>query len=708
MKKNYIPFLLLSSLVVIAKPCKAQGLQQKAMTLCRFLEINHYQPVQWNDSTSIRLYTRWMNILDDEKFFFCKTDIDQLQEYKTKLDDELLGKIKPAAGTSFFDKSIGLYKMRLKQVDSISRAILQKPLDFSKPDNIHQPFADYAATPAELQQRWLKIIKWNVLREIATNSTDSTKSNTAPLKVPSDFATLETNARKKQQHHFETLLKNIVGETGNLEKQLEEVYYGAISWCYDPHTNYMSMSSKKEFTTELSGFEYSTGLDVNQNEDGNYELSHLEPGGPAWRSGELHTGDIITKIKKGNEPEQELTDLEEDEVADLMKGNSDDKIIVTVKTPGGTQKNITLVKEKITADEGIVKSYVLQGRQKIGYIQLPGFYSREDEDIVAEDKIKYDGCANDMSKEIVKLKKDSIAGLILDLRFNGGGSMWEAIQLAGIFIDMGPVCSVKNKDGKVHFLKDPNRGTIYDGPLLVLVNGSSASASELTGAVLQDYNRALIVGSTTYGKGTAQSVFPMDTLLDITGKKKYDDYSDFVKVTGGKFYRIDGTTTQWKGVVPDIALPDIYQEVESRESNNASALLPDLSKKGIYQPLPLLPVAALQNKSMARVKADSSFAAVIRFNNWIMQKKKSNDIPLQWLPYISQFKNAMHIYHSIDAAEDKFKNNISAANNSFDAEKINLTAEQGRILNQTHLTRIAADKYVYEAYNILQDWFNIK
>ncbi len=160
----------------------------------------------------------------------------------------------------------------------------------------------------------------------------------------------------------------------------------------------------------------------------------------------------------------------------------------------------------------------LHGNKNIGYINLPGFYSREDESIEDEKDIKYDGCANDVSKEIVKLKKDTIAGLILDLRYNGGGSMWEAMQLAGIFIDIGPVASMKEKDGKVHFLKDPNRGTIYDGPMMVLINGASASASEFLSAALQDYNRAIIVGGATYGKGTAQIVLPMDTLFSQTIK----------------------------------------------------------------------------------------------------------------------------------------------------------------------------------------------
>ncbi len=285
----------------------------------------------------------------------------------------------------------------------------------------------------------------------------------------------------------------------------------------------MNLTEKKGFETELSGFEYSTGMGLGQNEDGNYEVDRLEPGGNAWRSGELHKGDVVLSIKKGTGTAKELSEMDEDEVDALLSGNSDEKVELTVKTAAGVTKKITLTKEKVTNDEGIVKSYVISGKQKIGYIKLPDFYSRESHDIQTEDDVIFDGCANDVSKEIVKLTRDTITGLILDLRYNGGGSMWEAMQLAGIFIDYGPVGSVKDKEGKVRFLKDPNRGTAYDGPLLVLINGASASASELTSAMLQDYKRALIVGSTTYGKGTAQYMLPLDTAFTEETKKNYDE-----------------------------------------------------------------------------------------------------------------------------------------------------------------------------------------
>ncbi|MES2848558.1 MAG: S41 family peptidase, partial [Bacteroidota bacterium] len=526
MTKIYIPLFLLLSLCCHAQQQDATVFKQKAKTLRIFLDKNHYAPLQWNDSASLLLYNRWMKILDDDKMYFTKADIDILETYKTKLDDEMNG-----GEWAFFDKSLQLYKKAVRQSDSLKRSILSKPADFSKPDALHYPFANFAPSYQELQQRFTKLIKWRILYSMVVQLDSANSANANTFKMPADFAAKEIKAREKLKKQHEINMKVLPVNNTGFVNEMEEKYLQAISWCYDPHTQYMSLEEKKGFETELSGFEYSTGMGLEQNDDGNYEVDRLEPGGNAWRSGDLHKGDVVLSIKKGKGPDKLLSEMDEDEVDELLQGNSDEKVELTVKTAAGLTKKVTLTKEKVTNDEGIVKSYVINGKQKIGYIKLPDFYSRESEEINTKDDITYDGCANDVSKEIVKLKKDTIAALILDLRYNGGGSMWEAMQLAGIFIDYGPVGSVKDKEGKVRFLKDPNRGTAYDGPLLVMVNGASASASELTSAMLQDYKRALIIGSTTYGKGTSQRVLPLDTAFFEDSKKDYKSYTEFVKVT---------------------------------------------------------------------------------------------------------------------------------------------------------------------------------
>ena len=693
MKKFYLLLLSLCSLQAFAQPNNNH--RQKAITLRRFLEQNHYQPVKWNDSASLLLYNKWMENLDDEKLFFTQQDINLLEVYREKLDDELMGK-----GWDFFGRSASLYKAALQKTDSIILAVLAKPLDFSKPDNITWPCSNYALNTTELAQRWQKLLKWRVLQYIADKLTEEGKAVNEVL--PADFAKLETAAREKTKKRERTYISNLLQTPQLYNAGMEDDYLNTIAWCYDPHTNYMNARDKDEFETETSAAEYSSGLDLEENEKGEKAISFLQPGGSAWRSGQLHTGDLLIKVKVDG-VEKNVADMEDDtELSNMLSGSNRSDVEVTVRTSAGEIKSVKLTKEKISAEESIVKSYVLHGNKNIGYINLPGFYSREEETIRDEKDIKYDGCANDVSKEIVKLRKDTIAGLILDLRYNGGGSMWEAMQLAGIFIDIGPVASVKEASGKVHFLKDPNRGTIYDGPLMVLINGASASASEFVSAVLQDYNRAIIVGGTTYGKGTAQVVLPVDT-NSISPTKKYED---FAKVTQRKFYRVNGSTTQWKGVVPDIFLPDLYADESFKEKANSSALQPDNSKAGIYQALPVLPVASLKIKSEQRVSGQPYFRTISEFSNWIKEYKAGRNIPLQWAAYAAHYKKSAEMFKLLGKEETIPSAAVRVSNNGFDNQRIILSTQHSKDVNETYLKHVQNDMTVTEAYRIMMDWIN--
>lgn len=702
MRNSFIVFLLFFSLMATAQPNGTPGLKQKVATLRIFLDKQHYAPVQWNDTASQRLFNRWLHVLDDDKLYFTRDEINVLNRYASRLDDEMNG-----PDWEFFQNSLQLYKKAVQRADSLQKQLLSKPLDFTKPDGLQYPFTDFAASVPELQQRYTRMIKWRILNSIASQlDTAGNIQATGGLQLPADFAARETKARDKIKRMYNIAYREMGVTAGSFEHDMGNKYLQAIAWCYDPHTSYMDLSEKKDFETALSGFEYSTGMGLQQNDDGNYEVERLEPGGNAWRSGELHKGDIVVSVKKGEAAEKELSEMEEEEVEELMSGNSDEKVELTVKAASGATKKVSLTKEKVTNDEGIVKSYVISGTQKIGYIKLPDFYSRESQDIKDEADISFDGCANDVSKEIVKLKKDSIAGLILDLRYNGGGSMWEAMQLAGIFIDYGPVASVKSREGKIRFLKDPNRGTAYDGPLLVMINGASASASELTSAMLQDYKRALIVGSNTYGKGTAQVVYPMDTAFTEDSKTNYDSFKDFVKVTNKKFYRVNGGTTQWKGVEPDITLPDIFEALDIKESKSASALLPDESQKGMYTPHTGIPTEMLKEKSNRRTLSDTAFIKVKAAISWMEQFHKKRDIPLQWQSYTTAWRKNTTLLRQLEDMDEHSRNKLPVSNNNFDKEKITFATASGKKLNSKYIEIIAGDAYIHEAYNIMLDWIN--
>ena len=694
MRKLILLPLLFSFSVITAQKYSADTLRQKCIVLRRFLEQQHYKPIRWNDTTSAILYDHWIKMLDKDKLLFTQADMEQLTPYRTKLGEELQGN-----GWGFFDKSIAIYQKRVKCIDSVIISILSKPLDFSKPDNLSWPLTSYAASTPALYVQWQKYIKWQILRDIAENVLDTGIATNVYAKLPANFALLELQSRERLKKRLLLSVKEKESIENDFETELGDLYLGAVSWCYDPHTEYMNINEKDHFENIIKSLEFSAGFQINKNDKGDWEITYLVPGGAAWNNGELHKGDVVLKIKVGNEPEKELASIDDDkEVQKLLQGNESENIIVSIRTAGGIQKAVPLQMQKITNEEGIVRSYVLKGDKKIGYITLPGFYTKEGEEDNAN------GCSNDVAKEVVKLKKDSIDGLILDLRYNGGGSMWEALQLAGIFINEGPLSSVKDKEGKVHFLKDPNRGTIYDGPMLVLVNGSSASASELVSAALQDYHRALIVGSTTYGKGSAQVVLPMDT----TGTADASSVTDYVKVTFEKFYRVDGSTTQWKGVVPDIFLPQIEDATEYNEKSNASALQPDFSKVAFYDALPNLPIAVLKAKSIARVSANDNFKDIEDFSQWYKNDKKGFVVPLQWPAYSALHKTSVEKYGELDNDDDSSKALLTAVNSRFDMNQVAIGNTETKALNEGQLRKIEKDNYIAEAYLIMTDWLNIK
>lgn len=668
-----------------------KSLQEKTILLVRFFEKNHYQPIQWNDSSAAILYDQWLETLDDEKLFFTQKELAVLAALQPTLVDELKG-----GSWKFYPASISAYKKSLQRADSILSIVLSKPFDLLSADNITWPATDVVSNEQALTQRWFRYCKWQLLRKLADHFVDK-GTDLSKISI-ADLNKVEAEYRNKMLLKEKKYIADLLGSDPSFEEKMSDAFLNTIAECYDPHSSYMNLADKNEFATEMSAAAYSVGLDITMDEKGDKKIAFLQPGGSAWRSGQLHVGDVLVKIKTGP-IEVLVADVEIEEVESYLQGSSELEIELTVQTAAGENKTLKLAKEKISDEESVVKSYVLAGKKNIGYINLPGFYSRESDDIKSDDDLTLDGCANDVSKEILKLKKDSIAGLILDLRYNGGGSMWEATQLAGIFIDIGPVASVKDKDGKSMFLKDPNRGTIYDGPLLVLINGFSASASEFLTAVLQDYNRALIVGSNTYGKGTAQTVQPLDT-MELSNS---DLYKDFVKITESKFYRVNGSTAQWKGVTPDVFLPDIYSSDVFKEKAQKTALLPDGNKPGYYTAMAALPIPTLKANSERRVKNHPYFNTVQTFAQMIEQLRKGTSVPLNWLGYQQYYLQ----YKGLLKKMDEF-NNIATAviarNNAFDVESMQQSNARQLQNNEVYLQQLQKDAVIEEALKIITEW----
>jgi carboxyl-terminal processing protease len=428
------------------------------------------------------------------------------------------------------------------------------------------------------------------------------------------------------------------------------------------------------------------------------------PGGPAWKSNELHKEDIITSVKWEGKPAVDLTGADMDEAEAVLQSTNSGLLEITVKKTNGLTKTVSLKKEKIRDDENSVKSYILQGERKIGYITLPGFYTEWES---KEGK----GCANDMAKEIVKLKAANIEGLILDIRYNGGGSLGEGLNLAGIFIDEGPLCMMQARGEKPTIMKDMNRGTIYDGPLVVMVNGQSASASEILASTLQDYNRALIVGSPTFGKSTGQVVLPLDTLLrsstgrQIAAKTEYG----FAKVTIEKLYRVNGKSAQIKGVSPDVHIPDVYEALSYRESSLPHVLPGDSVQKKVYfTPLKALPVNELAKRSAARTNHHASFTHIQKFIEALKPVLQQNPrkIPLQPQAYAEAMQEKYNWWQSIEKVVNQRTSLFAVENTSYDKQVLKVDTYSQEVNSLSQKT-IQDDIYIEETYRILSDLISL-
>ncbi len=532
------------------------------------LESQHYSPKNINNDFSKKLFQKFLDELDGDKSFFLQSDIAALQKYELTLDDEIKGaeiRFAPAVGV--------IYEKRLAEVTALYKDILAQPFDFTKDesamlDGSKQP---YAANEAEQKDRWRKLLKYYTLERYA-ELVDQREQNKdkKDFQVKTD-AELEAEARglvlKAMNKRFDRI-KNTVKE-----EQRFNTFINSVTSLMDPHTDYFAPVEKRSFDEQMSGRFYGIGAQLTEDDFG-VKIASVQPGGAAWKSGELAVNDMILKVAQGNADPVDVAGYATEDVVKLIRGNKGTEVRLTVKKSDGTIKVISMQRDEIVLDETFARSAVVnEGGKKIGYIWLPEFYA----DYERENGNR---CSEDVAKEIVKLKKENIQGLVMDLRNNGGGSLYEVIQMVGLFINQGPVVQVRDRDGKANVYGDQRPGTLYDGPLAVLVNELSASASEIFAGAIQDYRRGVVIGSTsTYGKGTVQKTVPFGNVVDMNSGR-----TDMgaVKLTFQMFYRINGGSTQLKGIEPDIVLPDSYEYLKIREKDVPNALPWDKIDKATY------------------------------------------------------------------------------------------------------------------------------
>ena len=580
------------------------------------LEDVHYSPKAIDDKFSKEVFTKYLSEkVDVEKDILLKTDIDALRKYETKIDDEILGK----TPVQFEPAVTAVLKRRIPETEAIYKDILSHPFDFTKDESINEDYdkMDFPKSEADRKEAWRKHLKYLTLERYTDLIDQQEAAKSKAGYVVKTNAELEKEARDKVMKlmdRYYDRLKYKINEDDRFNMFVE-----TIVQAMDPHTDYFPPVDKRYFDEQMSGHFFGIGATLKE-EDGNIKIGELLTGMPAWKSGQINGGDIILKVGQGAQEPVDLTGYETEDAIKLIRGEKGTEVRLTIKKADGTVKTVSLIRDEIVQDETFARSVIVNGEKgKIGYIYLPEFYADFENP-------KAHRCSIDVAKEILKLKEEKVDGIVIDLRNNGGGSLYDVVQMVGLFIDQGPVVQVRDRDGKPHVYNDQDKALLYDGPLAVMVNEYSASASEIFAAAIQDYKRGVIIGSTsTYGKGTVQRNIELDKSLGFS-----DANNDLgtIKLTLQKFYRISGGSTQLRGVASDVVLPDILEYSKVREKDNPDALPWDEIQKADYKTwkyaYDLNPIV---KASEERLKNDSAFSIINKDAAWLNdQNDKSHSI----------------------------------------------------------------------------------
>lgn len=563
------------------------------------------------DDISTAAFDLYLRQLDPRKRFLLQEDVTKLQTYADQIDDELRrGKvILPDEGTAIFN-------MRVGQVMDLTKEILADGFDPNQQEYLEfdPKKIEYAVSLADLKDRWRRILKMQALETYLDLQQQEQKKNgdaPPPDAPPQNCTTIDperwAKALDKVREKNERALARLMEET---KQDHYDRFFDAVARAFDPHTNYMAPTSKEDFDIQMSGSLEGIGALLKE-EDGFIKVVRIIPGSAAERQGGLKAEDTILAVaEKGKEP-VDMSDMRIREAVSHIRGPKGSEIILTVLRPDGTKKVIPIIRDVVQIEETYVKSDVVEdGRgNRIGYIRIPSFYR----DFEASGPIsKVRNVTDDFRNELYRLTQKKVGGVIIDLRDNGGGSLSDAVSISGLFLPGGPVVQVKNAQGEIKILEDTDKGLLYEGPVIVLVNKFSASASEILAAALQDYGRALIVGGDhTHGKGTVQSIVDMNRNLPLLHRKKYEDMGA-LKVTIQKFYRINGESTQFKGIEPDVVVPTILDYLKSGEKHLDYPLPWDKVEAVPYTPWPGSPfkAAAARKISEQWVVTTQDFARI--------------------------------------------------------------------------------------------------
>ncbi len=652
------------------------------------LGTSHYQAKDVNDDFSKKVFDEYLKAIDVNKKFLIKEDVEQLKKYHTSIDDQA-----KVGNFDFFNLSQTLLQKRIKEAELYYKEILSKPFDFTVEETIETDAEKlpYATTTADLKENWRKLMKYIVLsrlHDMQIVQEKAVEKKDTSFKVRTLVA-MEADARDK-------VLKN-QNESFKRMNQLTKtdwmaMYINAITAMFDPHTSFFPPKEKENFDIALSGQFEGIGATL-QEKDGYIKVTQIVPGSASWKQGQLKANDIILKVAQASQDPVEVVDMRLDDAVKLIRGKKGTEVRLTVKKIDNTVVVIPIIRDVVVLEETYAKSAILKGTKKVGYIKLPQFYA------------DFNGrggrsCAKDVKIEIEKLKKDNVEGIILDLRNNGGGSLQDAVDMGGLFIDKGPIVQVKSAKEAPQVLNDYDPATQYTGPLVILVNELSASASEILAAAMQDYKRAVIVGSNTFGKGTVQRLIDLDSYMPPS----FENLKPFgaMKITTQKFYRINGGATQLKGVAPDVLLPDNYKYIKTGERELEYPMAWDEIAKANYKTLENLKnIETIKKNSEIRLKTNKSFIL-----------EDENAKRLKTLSERSSFSINLEKYKAEQKKlQDESKKFEEIYVEIKDLEILPVTADAAAIQSDTAKVEsmktwsktLKKDMYIYEGMNVIND-----
>ena len=693
MKRNYKVILVITALSAVLWsfiPSEKKSDPEKDKLLLELLtmvlERGHYSPVAIDDAFSKKVYAKYLDNIDPTKRFFLQSDIEEFSKYETKIDDMIKNR-----DLTFFNLTNSRLLQRMQECRDIYDDVLEKPFDFDANENINVDYEKlpYAKNKRELVDRWRKQLKLQALSSITDKQKleDDKKEKDAKYTVKS-FETIEKEVR-------ESSLKSLNEYFDFIQKELTRndwfsIYLNAIVERFDPHTFYFSPEDKEKFDMSMSGTFEGIGARLQKKNDA-VEISELISGGPAWKGKELEAGDLILKVGQGKEEPIDVAGMRLDDVVKKIKGPKGTEVRLTVKKVDGTIKVISIIRAEVETEETFAKSSVVEkDGKRFGVIYLPKFY------ISFENKENRDAY-KDVAIEIERLKAQNIDGIVMDLRDNGGGSLETVVKMVGLFIPEGPVVQVKAAGREPEILPDPDKKVQYDGPLVVMINNFSASASEIFAAAIQDYKRGIVVGSKhSYGKGTVQNVIDLNQFI------RGNSYGDLgaLKTTIQKFYRINGGSTQREGVMSDIIFPDRFTYLDMGERDEESALPWDKIAPAKYEPLPISYDQIIAN-SKKRIASNTYFNLIDENAKWIFERKDENTFSLN----LNQFKKEMALS---DAKIKKFKA-ISDYNNKL---KFNSLPNEIALFEKDTLLKqkrerwhedLQKDLYIEETLNVIAE-----